>query len=249
MAKRLQTYDSPDITVTFDPNICRHTGVCLRTLAPVFDIRRRKWIDTLAAPAQDIAAAVRKCPSGALQYRWHSAEPDRSALPAIRAAGAADAAALAQFGERTFRAAFEAENRREDVDAYVGATYTATQFAADLADPARTTLIAEAGGAPAAYAQLRAGEAPAEVTGAAPIELLRFYVDPAWQGRGLAQSLMDATIAAARERGAGTLWLGVWERNPRGIAFYVKCGFRDAGSKPFLLGTDWQTDRVMVRPL
>ena len=249
MGKRLQTYDSPDITVTFDPNICRHTGVCLRTLPPVFDIRRRKWIDALAAPAQDIAAAVRKCPSGALQYRWHSAEPDRSALPAIRAAGVADAAALAQFGERTFRAAFEADNRREDVDAYVGATYTAAQFAADLADPARSTLVAEAAGAPAAYAQLRAGVAPAEVAGAAPIELLRFYVDPAWQGRGLAQLLMDATLAAARERGAGTLWLGVWERNPRGIAFYVKCGFRDAGSKAFLLGSDWQTDRLMVRPL
>ena len=249
MGKRLQTYDSPDITVTFDPNICRHTGVCLRTLPPVFDIRRRKWIDALAAPAQDIAAAVRKCPSGALQYRWHSAEPDRSALPAIRTAGVANAAVLAQFGERTFRAAFEAENRREDVDAYVGATYTATQFAADLADPARSTLVAEAAGTPAAYAQLRAGVAPAEVAGAAPIELLRFYVDPAWQGRGLGQVLMDATLAAARARGAGTLWLGVWERNPRGIAFYVKCGFRDVGSKLFLLGSDWQTDRVMVRPL
>ena len=29
MAKRLQTYETPDITVTFDPNISQHSGVCL----------------------------------------------------------------------------------------------------------------------------------------------------------------------------------------------------------------------------
>jgi ribosomal protein S18 acetylase RimI-like enzyme len=33
----------------------------------------------------------------------------------------------------------------------------------------------------------------------------------------------------------------------RGIAFYVKCGYRDVGSQPFLVGSDLQTDRVMAR--
>ena len=243
MGKRLQVYESAGITVTFDPNVCRHTGVCLRTLPPVFDIRRKRWIDPPAAPARDVAAAVRKCPSGALQYRWHSDEPD------IRPARADEAAALSAFGERTFRAAFEAANHREDVDAYVGATYTAQRFAADLADPARTTLVAEAGGALVGYSQLREGVPPAGVSGPAPIELLRFYVDPAWQGRGLAQALMAATAGAAEARGARTVWLGVWEKNPRAIAFYGKCGFRDVGSIEFILGRDRQTDRVMERVL
>jgi ribosomal protein S18 acetylase RimI-like enzyme len=169
--------------------------------------------------------------------------------PAIRVARAADAAALAEFGERTFRAAFEADNRREDIDAYVTATYTPGRVRADLADPARITLVVESGGVLAAFAQLREGAAPACVGGAAPIELLRFYVDPAWQGRGVAQSLMDAVVAAATTRGAKTVWLGVWERNPRAIAFYAKSGFRDAGSQPFVLGTDRQTDRIMVRAI
>lgn len=39
MPKRLQVYDTPGITVTFDPNICRHTGVCVRGLPNVFDVR------------------------------------------------------------------------------------------------------------------------------------------------------------------------------------------------------------------
>ncbi len=160
-----------------------------------------------------------------------------------------DADALAEFGERTFRAAFEALNRREDIDAYVRATYTPERVRADLADGARHTLLALVSGALAGYSQLRQGPWPAFVAGPAPIELLRFYVDPALHGSGLARSLMDATVSAAIARGARTLWLGVWEWNPRATAFYGKCGFRDAGSQEFMLGSDRQTDRVLVRAL
>jgi ribosomal protein S18 acetylase RimI-like enzyme len=60
---------------------------------------------------------------------------------------------------------------------------------------------------------------------------------------------MKSVATAARARGARTLWLGVWERNERAKSFYRKCGFRDVGSQPFVLGTDVQTDRVMVLPL
>jgi uncharacterized Fe-S cluster protein YjdI len=85
MTKRLQVYESPEITVTFDPNVCRHTGVCLRTLGAVFDTRRARWIQPEAAPADDVAAAVQKCPSGALQfYRNVSGDPAAKALLAKR---------------------------------------------------------------------------------------------------------------------------------------------------------------------
>jgi ribosomal protein S18 acetylase RimI-like enzyme len=60
---------------------------------------------------------------------------------------------------------------------------------------------------------------------------------------------MTATIEHARFSGASVLWLGVWERNPRAIRFYEKCGFRDVGSQIFVLGADRQRDRVMVLSL
>jgi uncharacterized Fe-S cluster protein YjdI len=66
--KRIQTYAAPGITVTFDPNVCIHSGVCLRALPAVFDVRRRKWVEPEAASADAVAAAVDRCPSGALQY-------------------------------------------------------------------------------------------------------------------------------------------------------------------------------------
>ena len=60
---------------------------------------------------------------------------------------------------------------------------------------------------------------------------------------------MDEVERAARHLGGIAIWLGVWERNPRAIAFYEKCGFRDVGSQLFIVGSDPQTDRVMVRSI
>lgn len=70
MTKRLQTYETPEITVTFDPNVCIHSGACVRGLGDVFDVRRRDWIRPGAAPAAVVAEQVRRCPSGALQFAW-----------------------------------------------------------------------------------------------------------------------------------------------------------------------------------
>jgi uncharacterized Fe-S cluster protein YjdI len=70
--KRLQVYETPAITVTFDPNVCMHSGVCLRGLPAVFDTSRKRWVQPELAAADAVAAQVARCPSGALQYRLKS---------------------------------------------------------------------------------------------------------------------------------------------------------------------------------
>lgn len=80
MAKRLQTYEAPGITVTFDPNICIHSGVCVRGLRSVFDVRRRDWVHADAAPPDIVAAQIDRCPSGALRYtRPPASDPEDAA--------------------------------------------------------------------------------------------------------------------------------------------------------------------------
>jgi len=69
MGKPLQIYESPGIVVTFDPNICKHTGVCVRGLPAVFDIKRKRWVRPERAAPNEVAAQVARCPSGALQCR------------------------------------------------------------------------------------------------------------------------------------------------------------------------------------
>ena len=65
---RPQTYETPEITVTFDPQVCIHSGVCVLGLPMVFDTKRKRWIRPELASAADVAKQVSRCPSGALQY-------------------------------------------------------------------------------------------------------------------------------------------------------------------------------------
>ena len=167
----------------------------------------------------------------------------------IRHGTPADASALADFGARAFHDAFGAENRPSDMALYVGKSYGVSQQHAELTNPGTTTLLAAVDGQLAGYAQLRVNPSPDCVVGMAPVELWRFYVAGAWHGRGVARALMNRVETEARERGARTLWLAVWERNERAKAFYRKCGFADVGSQHFVLGTDVQNDRIMVRSL
>jgi diamine N-acetyltransferase len=149
----------------------------------------------------------------------------------IRIAATADAERLCELAVRTFRDTYAEHNRPENMARYLAAHFSPQKQAEELADPRMVTVLVEAGPQVFGYAQVRRGNPPDCVPGTDRLELSRFYVDRPWHGRGVAQALMTATVREATGRGAETLWLGVWERNSRGIAFYRKCGFADVGTQ------------------
>jgi ribosomal protein S18 acetylase RimI-like enzyme len=167
----------------------------------------------------------------------------------IRTAAAVDAERLAELAVRTFRDTYAEHNRPENMARYLAAHFGPQLQSVELADQQMATVVAEAGPQLIGYAQLRRGDPPECVPGTDRLELSRFYVDRPWHGRGVAQALMTATVREAADRRAQTLWLGVWERNSRGIAFYRKCGFADVGTQTFMLGSDRQNDQVMALTL
>ncbi|HEV2704519.1 MAG TPA: N-acetyltransferase [Pyrinomonadaceae bacterium] len=169
--------------------------------------------------------------------------------PLIRLADASDAALLAELGARTFTETFAADNRPEDMAAYLASAFTEARLAEELSDPRATFLIAEIEGRAGAYAKLHAGDAPACVTPDRPIELARLYAAREWLGRGVGEALMRACVEEAQRGAYRTVWLGVWERNWRAQAFYRRWGFREVGSHVFMLGEDVQTDLLMERAL
>lgn len=167
----------------------------------------------------------------------------------IRRADPADAAALAELATRTFTDTYGAENTAEDLAAYLAENFGVSHQAEVIANPDIITLVTEEEGALTAYAQVRRQPSPEGVAEEAGVEIWRFYVDRSQHGRGLAQRLMARALDAAREldrEGRRKVWLGVWERNPRAIVFYGKCGFRDVGPKSFLFGKEIQNDRVLI---
>jgi uncharacterized Fe-S cluster protein YjdI len=85
MTKRLQIYEAPGITVTYDPNLCVHAAECVRGLPAVFDPAGRPWIRPELATPDEVERAVDRCPTGAL----HSVRPGAVAAPPADSAAAA----------------------------------------------------------------------------------------------------------------------------------------------------------------
>jgi diamine N-acetyltransferase len=182
----------------------------------------------------------------------HTTNTALSAPPAglrIRRATPADAELISTLGAETFMTSFGAQNTPENLAKHLAKAFAEEIQMRELTDPAVTYLIPEVNGRTAGYAQVREGDAPACVTGRAPVEVRRFYVVADFHGTGIAQALMNACADEARRRGGGTLWLGVWDQNPRAIRFYTKWGFEDVGGQTFMLGDDPQQDRVLARSL
>ena len=171
----------------------------------------------------------------------------------IRLATADDAPALAAAGDAFFRDTFGSANRPEDMADYVAEAFSERRQRAELtASDARVLIATDSDGKIVGYVHVRLGAAPpasSTVPATRSAEIARLYADRQWHGRGLGAALMDAAVVAAVQWGAELLWLGVWEQNPRAIAFYTKHGFTDVGEQEFRLGSDRQRDRIMARRL
>jgi diamine N-acetyltransferase len=170
-------------------------------------------------------------------------------LPSIRKAQRHDAAQLAALAEATFRESFAEANTVEDMSLHCRSRYSEALQAAEIADPNMLTLLCEHGARPVGFAQLRWGQAPGCIVAEAPGEIQRLYVVGDFHGKGVAQDLMRACRDELALRRSDVVWLGVWERNSRAIAFYKKLGFAQVGAHIFTVGRDPQRDLLMARPV
>ena len=66
---RTKEYATGEIVVEWEPRLCSHSRNCVRSLPQVFDDSRRPWVKVDAATADEVEAAVARCPSGALRTR------------------------------------------------------------------------------------------------------------------------------------------------------------------------------------
>jgi CDGSH-type Zn-finger protein/uncharacterized Fe-S cluster protein YjdI len=97
MGKR-RIYTGTDIEIGFEADRCIHARNCFLKLPAVFDPARRAWVDPDAAPAEEIAAMVRTCPSGALTFRRLDGGRDEAA-PAINRVAVLENGPLALAGD------------------------------------------------------------------------------------------------------------------------------------------------------
>lgn len=162
---------------------------------------------------------------------------------ACRDAGPDDATRLAQLFADVFTETFGHLYDPADLAAFL-AEHRARHWAEQLSDPAFGVRLAQADGAPAGYAKLGPLRLPVEPTKPA-LELRQLYVAEPWRGAGIAATLMDWTIAEARRRGAGDLYLSVFTQNLRAQRFYLRYGFDIVGPYHFMVGNQADEDVIM----
>jgi ribosomal protein S18 acetylase RimI-like enzyme len=164
----------------------------------------------------------------------------------IRRAERDDGAALARLAERTFRDTFGSVNDPADMDAHCSRNFGSEIQLREIENPDLVTLLVEDEGELIAFAQIRLRSAIECVSAEYSSELYRLYVLSRWHGLGIAHELMKEVLDTVKRVGSDHIWLGVWERNDRALAFYRKFGFRGVGDHVFQLGRDSQRDLVMV---
>jgi len=68
-------YTTRDLIVSYDASRCIHAAECVRGAPAVFDPAARPWIQPGNGSAEEIAAVVRRCPTGALTVRRVDGSP------------------------------------------------------------------------------------------------------------------------------------------------------------------------------
>ncbi len=172
--------------------------------------------------------------------------------PTLRRCTPADAALLARLGDRLFRQAYGDTHPEPDLTPYLAQAFEVPRLARELADPdVAVHLALDPELQPIGYGYVRRAlaERPASVPGQRPWEILRFYVDETWHGRGVAAPLFSACIEDARRLGGDALWLAVWQPALRPQAFYRRMGLEIVGTTVFHFGRRRDPDYVMAMPL
>jgi len=175
----------------------------------------------------------------------------------IRAAEPGEAPQLASFAAMLFRQAYEVTHPEPTLSEYLASSFAIPSMARTLEDPESTVLLIVAnGGSWIGYAELHQGAPTVPTTvltralpGAAPMEIVRFYVDQAWHGHGVAQALMRACEERVRMSACDALWLQAWQQAAQALRFYKKEGFDVYGTAVFTFGERADGDFILARGL
>ena len=152
---------------------------------------------------------------------------------------------LQEIARQTFLETFSAGNTEENMRKYLDEGFSLEKLTTELNDPNTEFYFATCGNKAIGYLKLNFGHAQTELQDEKAVEIERIYVLKQFHGKKVGQLLYEKAMQIAEQKNAHYIWLGVWEQNPRAIAFYKKNGFVEFGKHIFKLGNDEQTDIMM----
>jgi hypothetical protein len=170
-------------------------------------------------------------------------------MTTIQKVSSKDLETLVSISRDTFRETFAKDNTPENMQQYLDENFNPEKLARELHNEYSEFYFALADDKIIGYLKTNRGPAQTTAQDDSFLEIERIYVLKEYHGKQAGQILFDTALSRARELGMKYIWLGVWEENPRAIAFYSKNGFSAFDKHIFVLGNDRQTDIMMKRPV
>ena len=167
----------------------------------------------------------------------------------IKPANKKDAELIADMSRITFYEAFVNDNTKEDMDVFMNEQFSKAALMKEVEQEDGIFMLAYTGDEPCGYARMRLTNKKNILATENAIEIARIYALNSAIGKGAGSALMQYCLDIATGLNKSIIWLGVWEKNERAIAFYKRWGFEKFGEHTFLLGRDVQTDWLMKRTL
>ncbi|NHR04611.1 GNAT family N-acetyltransferase [Chromobacterium haemolyticum] len=167
-------------------------------------------------------------------------------MPTIRSATQADAACLAALSIQVWLSTYVTDGVRRDMADYVLNEFTPANFETLIASPSHHLLAMEQDGFLLGYALMKL-DSPCRGCDFPTVEMLRLYLVESRTGEGLGRRLLAAARRWALDLpGQPRLWLTVWHRNERAIAFYRRLGMTVHGECHFELEGARHLNYVML---
>lgn len=157
---------------------------------------------------------------------------------------------LTDISLATFTESFYHQNDPLDFKIYIEKALSPQVLEFELMDPkSEFYFLYDATGNLIGYFKINIGINRFEQPAADQMELQRIYIFGKKQSTGAGSYLMEYIAKYAKSLYISTIWLGVWEQNPRAVQFYHKHGFEKVGTHTFLLGNSQQIDYIMERKI
>jgi len=163
----------------------------------------------------------------------------------IRQVGIDELETLQQISRTTFTETFSIHNSEENMKSYLRDNLSLEKLVEEKRNPESSFYFVEMKDTVIGYLKLNVGAAQNEWKEDTGIEIERIYVLKEYHGHKIGQLLFEKAISIARSMEKKYVWLGVWEKNERAIAFYTKNGFKVVDQHLFKLGDDVQNDYLM----
>ena len=160
-----------------------------------------------------------------------------------------DVEKLQKVSRETFKATFDPYTAPNDMVRFLEEDYETVKLVKEIENSNSRFYFLMVQNEIAGYLKINVGDAQTEHLRENALEVERIYLCSSFQHHDLGNVLLDFAEKTAREEGKDYMWLGVYEKNVPAQHFYKRHGFSKVSQHTFQVGSDPQTDWLLVKKL